>query len=182
MSRRLDVAAVLPVVALVAVVSIAAVPGAKPVAPQPLAAPTTSTTAKPARPAEVQKIITDLNARESDAGLVVPLPESVLFDFDKSDVRPDAVPTLAKVADLLAYYSTAQVEVRGHTDDVGDPAFNLDLSNRRASAVRDYLVTTGGVAAERLVVKAFGETEPVVPNDTPEHRQQNRRVEVVVLS
>ncbi|HET7488552.1 MAG TPA: OmpA family protein [Acidimicrobiales bacterium] len=181
MSRRLDLAAVVPVAALLVVIGIAAVPGPKPPPPRPVAAPTVPTTAEPPRPAEVQKIITDLNAHQSDAGLVVPLPESVLFDFNKADVRPDAVPTLAKVAELLAYYGGANVEVRGHTDDVGDPAFNLALSGRRATAVRDYLVGTAGIPADRFVVKALGETQPVVPNDTEQHRQQNRRVEVVVL-
>lgn len=181
MSRRLDLAAAVPVVALLAVVSAAALPGPRPVAPRVVAAPAAPTTTAAPQAEEVRQIISDLNAVQSDAGLVVPLPEQVLFDFGLADVRADATPTLSKVAQLLTYYGRANVEVRGHTDDVGDNAFNLALSERRAGAVRDYLVGVSGVTAERFVVQAFGETQPVVPNDSDEHRQQNRRVEVVVL-
>ncbi|HVM06815.1 MAG TPA: OmpA family protein [Acidimicrobiales bacterium] len=183
MTRRRDLATAVPVVALLAVVSTAALPGPPATAPPPVPPPpaVTTTSAPPAQPAEVQQIIDDLDAVESAAGLVVPLPERVLFDFDKAEVRDDAKPTLEKVATLLAYYGGSKVEVRGHTDDVGEPEFNLALSGRRAAAVRDYLVGVSGVTAERFVVKALGETEPLVPNDSAEHRQQNRRVEVVVL-
>lgn len=182
MIRRRDLATAVPVVALLAVVGTAALPGPPAVAPPPVPAPSVvTTTSAPAQPAEVQQIIDDLDAVESDVGLVVPLPERVLFDFEKADVREDAKPTLEKVATLLAYYGGSNIEVRGHTDDVGEPEFNLALSGRRATAVRDYLVGVSSVAAERFVVKALGETEPLVPNDSEEHRQQNRRVEVVVL-
>jgi outer membrane protein OmpA-like peptidoglycan-associated protein len=179
--RRRDLATAVPVVALLAVISTAALPGPPTVAPPPVPPPSVTTTSAPPQPAEVQQIIDDLDAVESDAGLVVPLPERVLFDFEKAEVRDDAKPTLEKVATLLGYYGGSNVEVRGHTDDVGEPEFNLALSGRRATAVRDYLVGVSSVAAERFVVKALGETEPLVPNDSEEHRQQNRRVEVVVL-
>ena len=184
MIRGRDLAAAVPVVALLAVVSAAALPGPAPAPPRPLPDPTavTTTTGPAPQPAEVRQIIEDLDAVQSEAGLVVPLPERVLFDFDKADVREDARPTLEKVATLLAYYGGSNVEVRGHTDDIGDAAFNLALSGRRATAVRDYLVGVSGVPAERFLVKALGETEPLVPNDSAEHRQQNRRVEVVVLA
>lgn len=182
MSRRRDLAAAVPVVALLALVSTAALPGPPPPPPRPVPAPaaTTTTAAPPPEPAEVTRIIDDLDAVQSQAGLVVPLPERVLFDFDRAEIRDDARPTLEKVATLLAYYGRASVEVRGHTDDVGDEAFNLALSGRRATAVRDHLVGVSGIPPERFVVRALGESEPLVPNDSEEHRQQNRRVEVVV--
>ena len=154
MSRRRDLAAAVPVVALLAVVSTAALPGPAPapIRPAPAATTTTTTTAPAPQVSEVEQIIDDLDAVESDVGLVVPLPERVLFDFDRAEIRDDAKPTLEKVATLLAYYGGASIEVRGHTDDVGDQVFNLALSGRRATAVRDYLVGVSGVTAERFVV------------------------------
>ena len=170
-----------PVVALLALVGTAAVPGPRPVPPRPLPAPVITTTTVPTREAEVRQILTDLNAQQSEQGLVVPLPEQVLFDFNKADVRPDATPTLDKVAQVVGFYAGAQVEIQGHTDDVGTDQFNQGLSERRANAVRDHLVSVTGIAAETLVVKAFGESRPVAPNDSELNRQRNRRVEVVIL-
>ena len=182
MTPRTGVGAAVPVVALLAVVSTAALPGPRPLPPRPLPAPvvTTTTTAAP-HAAEVQKILTDLNAKPSAEGLVVPLPEQVLFDFDRADVRPDATATLDKVAQVVGFYTGAQVEIGGHTDDVGTDQYNQGLSERRANAVRDHLVTVNGIAADRFVVKAYGASKPVAPNDSPENRQRNRRVEVVIL-
>lgn len=179
--RPRDLLAAVPVVALLAVVGTAALPGDAPALPAP---PTTVAVAGPAPPApeEVRQILDDLDAVDTDAGLVVPLPESVLFEFNKADVRDDARATLDKLARVLAYFGGARVEVRGHTDDAGDDAYNLALSQRRAEAVRGYLVGVTGLAAERFAVHALGETQPAVPNDSDAHRQQNRRVEVVVLA
>ena len=169
-----------PVVALLALLSTAASPGPRPIPPRPLPAPTTTTTV-PTREAEVKQILTDLNAQQSEEGLVVPLPEQVLFDFNKAEVRPDATPTLDKVAQVVGFYAGAQVEIQGHTDDVGTDQFNQGLSERRANAVRDHLIGVNGIPAESLVVKAFGESRPVAPNDSEANRQRNRRVEVVIL-
>ena len=182
MTTRFGASAAVPLVALVALVSTAALPGPRPPPPRPLPPPaTTTTTTVPTREAEVKEILTDLNATQSAQGLVVPLPESVLFDFNKADVRPDAAATLDKVAQVVGFYATAQVEVQGHTDDIGTDQFNQGLSERRANAVRDHLITVNAVPGERLVVKAYGESRPVAPNDSEENRQRNRRVEVVIL-
>ncbi|HUR17797.1 MAG TPA: OmpA family protein [Acidimicrobiales bacterium] len=169
-----------PLVALLALVGTAAIPGPRPPEPRPLPAPTTTTTTR-AGEEEVKQILTDLNATNSEQGLVVPLPEQVLFDFNSAEVRPDASATLAKVAQVVGFYGDAQVEVQGHTDDVGTDQYNQGLSERRANAVRDHLVTVSGIPPERLVVKAYGESRPVAPNDSEENRQRNRRVEVVIL-
>jgi OmpA-OmpF porin, OOP family len=69
----------------------------------------------------------------------------------------------------------------GHTDSQGDDAYNQELSERRAGAVRQYLIETYGIAADRLEAEGFGESRPVADNETPEGRQQNRRVELVKL-
>jgi photosystem I P700 chlorophyll a apoprotein A2 len=173
-----------PAVALLAVVSAAALPGPRPPAVRPLPPPVTSvTTAAPtAAEQEVKEILTDLNAQQSAQGLVVPLPEQVLFDFGKADIRPDAAVTLAKVAQVVGFYADSKVEVQGHTDDIGTDQVNQSLSERRAGAVRDHLIGVDGIDQARLVVKAYGESRPVAPNDSVENRQRNRRVEVVILA
>lgn len=180
MSGGARLSTAVPVVALLALVSTAALPGPRPAALRPLPAPTTTTT-EPAGETEVKQILTDLEAEATEQGLVVPLPEQVLFDFNRAEVREDAKATLAKVAQVVGFFAGAQVEVQGHTDDVGSDQYNQDLSERRANAVRDHLVAVEGIPPERLVVRAFGESRPVAPNDSEQGRQRNRRVEVVIL-
>jgi outer membrane protein OmpA-like peptidoglycan-associated protein len=147
-----------------------------------------SSSVRSSRLREVQGILSELGAKRTAKGIVITLPEVVLFDFDKSDIRPDARPVLAKIAKVVAYYAGAPVRIEGHTDAVGTPAYNQDLSNRRANAVKDWLTTQEGVPAGRLQASGLGETRPVAPNqnpdgtDNPAGRQQNRRVEVVILT
>jgi len=86
---------------------------------------------------------------------------------------------LDQVVALLKQDQSLKLEVQGHTDNVGAAAANLKLSQDRAAAVKDYLVTTGGIAAARLTTAGFGDTKPVAPNTTDEGRAQNRRVELV---
>jgi outer membrane protein OmpA-like peptidoglycan-associated protein len=137
---------------------------------------------------EVQGILSELGARRTAQGIVITVPEVVLFDFDKADLRPDARQVLEKIAKVVRYYARAPVRIEGHTDAVGTPEYNRDLSERRAGAVKGWLVASGGVAAARLAARGLGEAEPVAPNqhpdgsDDPAGRQRNRRVEVVVLT
>jgi OOP family OmpA-OmpF porin len=83
------------------------------------------------------------------------------------------------VIDVLKQDETLRLEVQGHTDNVGQAAANLTLSQQRATAVRDYLLKIGGIAAARLTAAGYGDTRPVAPNTTDEGRAQNRRVEIV---
>ncbi len=134
----------------------------------------------------VQQAITDLAAQKTSEGLLIVLPESILFDFDKSDIRPSAEPTLMKLAVLLKHNSQAPVAIYGHTDSLGDDTYNQTLSEKRANAVKNYLVQKLGIEAERLQTAGLGETRPVAPNvnpdgsDNPAGRQKNRRVEVII--
>lgn len=139
-------------------------------------------------PAELRErtlaLLTDLKARESaDTSIVIDLPADVLFDFDKADLRSDAMPALEKAAELLASYPTAPLAIYGHTDDKGEEAYNEPLSRRRAQAVADWLKTKSARSAD---VEGYGERKPVAPNanpdgsDDPEGRQKNRRVEIVI--
>jgi outer membrane protein OmpA-like peptidoglycan-associated protein len=114
-------------------------------------------------------------------------PADVLFDFDKSKLRSDAVPTLrAMVAEIEAKFAGAAIEVEGHTDSVGGDDYNQRLSQDRADAVAQWLTADGGIASDLISTEAFGETVPVAPNtkddgsDNPKGRAKNRRVVITV--
>ena len=100
------------------------------------------------------------------------------FDFDKSFIRQEDFEKLDKDVATLKQWGDVKVEVAGHTDSVGTEAYNMGLSLRRAEAVRRYLVGKG-IAADRLIVRGYGESRPVADNATAEGRFQNRRVELV---
>ena len=90
-------------------------------------------------------------------------------------------PLLTEIADVLMRNpELLEVEVRGHTDDVGSADANRELSERRADAVKSWLVKAG-VERERLLAKGFGMDQPLVPNVTPQNRAKNRRVEFVIV-
>jgi outer membrane protein OmpA-like peptidoglycan-associated protein/opacity protein-like surface antigen len=103
----------------------------------------------------------------------------VNFDFDKYNIRPDAVPILEQACSILKQESSIDVIAKGFTDSIGSDAYNLRLSERRANAVRDWLIKCG-ISAKRLTAKGFGEADPVASNATAEGRAQNRRTELVV--
>lgn len=103
----------------------------------------------------------------------------VNFDFDKATIRPDAMAILDQAASTLKDAGEVQVSIDGYTDSVGSEDYNQRLSERRAEAVRAYL-EQHGVAASRLTVRGFGESNPVASNATAEGRAQNRRVELIV--
>jgi outer membrane protein OmpA-like peptidoglycan-associated protein len=121
----------------------------------------------------------------TDAGLRVNIPDNVLFDFDKADLRADAQARLATIAQAALKLPDLPVKVEGHTDGKGTPAYNQQLSDRRAGAVRQALVRAG-LAQARITAAGFGATRPVAPNalpdgrDNPAGRQQNRRVEILI--
>jgi OOP family OmpA-OmpF porin len=103
----------------------------------------------------------------------------VNFDFDKSNIRPDAVSILREAATILKENAGVNVSVEGHTDGVGSDAYNLRLSMRRAASVKAFLVKEG-IAESRLTTRGLGESQPVATNDTDDGRAQNRRVELKV--
>jgi outer membrane protein OmpA-like peptidoglycan-associated protein len=119
-----------------------------------------------------------LETRDSARGLIVSMSD-VLFDTGQYSLKPGAREKLAKVAGILIAYPTLDIQVGGYTDNVGGDDMNQKLSENRASAVRDYLVTAG-VTANSVTAKGFGNTLPVASNDNSAGRQENRRVELVV--
>ena len=128
--------------------------------------------------AELQRQITELNARETDRGLVVTLGD-VLFETGMSELRGSAVGNLDRLADFLVRYDTRTAMIEGHTDSVGSESSNQILSQRRAQSVQAYLISRG-VSSARLNASGLGEGSPVGSNDSETGRQQNRRVEVIV--
>jgi len=121
-----------------------------------------------------------MNTRREARGLVVNLSD-VLFDFGEDTLRPDARESLAKIAGvLLAYPLPAQLTIEGHTDSVGSEEYNLDLSQRRANAVRDYLVESGISAGMIVSTTGVGKANPIASNDTKEGQSRNRRVEIII--
>lgn len=105
--------------------------------------------------------------------------EGALFDFDKATLKPAALEKLGHAHQVLMEHPGVKLSVEGHTDSVGTDAYNEKLSERRAQAVVDYLVSSG-IDAGRLTAVGYGEGRPVASNDTAEGRAQNRRVELVV--
>lgn len=106
--------------------------------------------------------------------------QGVNFDNDQASLRPEAIAVLDRAAETLKTWGDVKVEVAGHTDAMASSAYNLGLSQRRAEAVRDYLIGKG-VAAERLSAKGYGEAMPVADNASADGRARNRRVELIPL-
>ncbi len=108
---------------------------------------------------------------------------TTLFDFDKSNLRPQGKEKLDElVAKVKSHQAVDSITITGHTDSVGTDAYNQKLSERRANSVRDYMIKDGIDASLITSTKGMGETQPVASNDTAEGRQKNRRVEIVVES
>jgi outer membrane protein OmpA-like peptidoglycan-associated protein len=103
----------------------------------------------------------------------------ILFATDSDVIRPESTPTLTEIGDMLAKHPNLRLTIEGHTDSQGDEAHNQDLSNRRAGAVKAYLVEAHRIDAVRLATVGLGESRPVADNGTSEGRAQNRRVELV---
>lgn len=106
--------------------------------------------------------------------------KGIVFDTAKHTLRPESFPRLDVVYEFLNLKKSARIEISGHTDNVGNPKINKPLSARRAEACRGYLITKG-IDGSRIVAVGHGAERPVVPNDSDENRQTNRRIEVVEL-
>ncbi len=129
---------------------------------------------------ELLNQLSDLKAKQTERGIVLTMGD-VLFAFDKATLSPEAFRNVDKLADFLRKHPNRSVLIEGHTDSVGSDEYNLDLSKKRADAVKNSLVTKG-VGEDRITPKGYGKKYPVASNNTSEGRQQNRRVEVVVLN
>ncbi|NLE64024.1 MAG: OmpA family protein [Bacteroidales bacterium] len=103
--------------------------------------------------------------------------DNVFFDTGKSTLKPESYNTLNQLVELLKVKPQMEIEIAGHTDNVGTPESNVLLSQNRAKAVRNYLIQKE-IAANRITTQGYGDTQPIASNQTPEGRQQNRRTVV----
>ena len=133
--------------------------------------------------AEIRKIASERDASEMEVERVredllkVSVSSEASFDFNSATLKPEFKPTLDKVADVLYNDPNQRIQVVGHTDSKGSEAYNQQLSERRAQATADYLITQG-LAREQISVEGRGELEPRADNATVAGRAQNRRVEI----
>lgn len=119
------------------------------------------------------------STRSEQRGLIVTLNGGILFDTGKTALKPGAKSTLSKIAKQLQTDPSLKIAVEGHTDNVGGTAMNQTLSEKRANAVRDYLVSAG-ISGDSITATGKGEESPIATNKTAAGRQQNRRVELVI--
>src|SRR5919109_1906128 len=127
---------------------------------------------------QLQRELASLQAKQTERGLVLTLGD-VLFETGKADLRPGALRNLYPLVTFLQKDPERRVLIEGHTDNVGSDAYNLDLSQRRADAVRDFLLQNG-VNPAQMSTRGYGKASPVAPNNTAEGREENRRVELII--
>jgi OOP family OmpA-OmpF porin len=126
-----------------------------------------------------EQLVQQLRAERTSRGLVVTL-EDVLFEVNGADLQPGAQVEMLRLVDYLKRNPDRKVLVEGHTDSAGNSEYNLQLSQLRAQSVVSFLLGSG-LPADRVRAVGYGETRPKAPNDNATGRQQNRRVEIVIL-
>jgi outer membrane protein OmpA-like peptidoglycan-associated protein len=131
------------------------------------------------RNAELEQQLIDLNAKKSERGMIVTIGD-LLFETGKADLRNGISTNLDKMSSFLNKYQDRQIIIEGYTDNVGSDEFNIQLSQRRADAIKLYL-SHQGVAESRMTTAGKGENAPVSSNETALGRQKNRRVEITIV-
>jgi outer membrane protein OmpA-like peptidoglycan-associated protein len=131
--------------------------------------------------AEMQRDLEGAEIQRIGEGIKITFDSGILFDIDKSGLRPVSETNLAKLATILNKYPDTNILIEGHTDDTGTDDHNMALSKDRAQSVSQYLATVD-VKSARFSVAGYGETQPIVTNDSTEGRQKNRRVDIAVIA
>jgi OOP family OmpA-OmpF porin len=131
------------------------------------------------RTRQLEQELAEFKARETERGLMLTLGD-VLFETGSADLKPGIQRKLIPLATFLKENPNRDVLIEGHTDNVGSTAYNLQLSQRRADTVGTFLINQG-VSPARITTQGYGEAYPVAPNTTAAGRQQNRRVDIVIL-
>ena len=132
-------------------------------------------------PAGAGKSEEEVKVEREGEGIKVTLGSGILFDVGKADLKAQVKENLKKVSETLKEYKDTEVLITGHTDSDGSDELNQKLSERRASAVVNYLISLG-VGANRLKMQGLGETQPVADNATAAGKQKNRRVEMAIYA
>ncbi len=131
--------------------------------------------------AEIKNSVPGAEVQREGEGIIVKFSSGILFDIDKSDMKPAAKTNIDQLAASLKNNPQTNILIVGHTDNTGSAAHNMDLSVRRAESVKAYAVAAG-VSASRLSTQGKGDTEPIGDNTTIDGRTQNRRVEIVIVA
>lgn len=136
----------------------------------------------------LSKELIDLGAKKVGNEIHVTLSGDVLFDFDKWEIKKEAEKTLLKLAQAIKELNKKNVIIEGHTDSKGSESYNLELSQKRADAVKDWFISRGNITGVVFQTKGYGESKPIGSNtnpdgsDNPEGRAKNRRVEIKILN
>ncbi len=131
--------------------------------------------------AEIENTVPGAEVIKAGEGIIVKFDSGILFDFDKSDLKPQAKTNIQKLVASLNENADTDILVIGHTDNVGRSEYNLGLSNRRAESVKSYAVSQG-LSASRIKTQGKGASEPIASNETETGRAENRRVEIVIVA
>lgn len=131
--------------------------------------------------AEIKRDLKGAKVERVGEGIVVTFDSGLWFDFDSDALKSATQDNLNQFARTLNKYAETDVQIFGHTDNTGDKAYNLNLSNQRADAVQKYLIQKA-VLAKRLTTVGLGENDPIAENTTDAGRQLNRRVELTILA
>lgn len=126
---------------------------------------------------ELADELAELKAKQTDRGYVMTLGD-VLFDYNRANLRSGAQQNLYRLISFLEARPEQTIIIEGHTDSTGSESYNLDLSERRAQAVQNFLISNG-INPQRITARGYGESYPVASNSNEAGRQQNRRVEIV---
>ena len=129
---------------------------------------------------QIEKELAELQAKQTDRGAVITLG-NILFEVNKSALLPGGFLAIDKLSDFLKKYPSRNLSIEGHTDSRGSDMYNLGLSQKRANSVFSALMQRG-IESRRMTIEGHGEQYPVASNDTEAGRQQNRRVEVIILN
>ena len=129
--------------------------------------------------ADIQKDLPNAKVERVGEGIVVEFSDKVLFAVNSSELSTQSKNSLAKLNTILVKYPDTNIEIQGHTDNTGTPAYNQSLSERRSAAVSAYLASSG-ISLSRLSTKGYGEESPKYSNDSEEGRMQNRNVQFLI--
>ncbi len=124
---------------------------------------------------------TGVQVKEIDGKIYLVMPGNITFDTNEAFIKSSFQPVVVSIAKVLKEYDKTLVQVNGYTDNTGSDAINMPLSQRRANAVADFLKMQG-VAANRIIATGYGSANPIASNATAAGREQNRRVEIVLIN
>ncbi len=131
--------------------------------------------------AKIQEELKGAKVERVGEGILITFDSGILFDVNSSGLKSETKSNLERLSGTLKKYDDTDVRVLGHTDNTGTAEYNLELSKRRATSVKSYLISQG-IEDGRLKINGYGEADPLATNETSEGRQLNRRVEIVIVA